>query len=315
MTATWDAADFQLSERSDALRQTIRDQVVDVELALPKEPEQVAARVRLQEVGTTQICSVEAMPTVVTRTPRRARQDSEPSLFVTLQVGGTSMMVQHGREAVLRGGDLAVYATTDPYTLVLDQGVSNHFFRVPLLDLGLPADVVRNVSATTLSHSDPVVRLASDFLRGLADSELEGGTGPLGNATVELLRATILSKTPRSPDSLPLSADALAASVESYIDRHLRDPRLSAASIAHAHHVSVRHLYAVLSAADIGLGETIRRRRLEAARRDLIRRESAHLAIAAVGRKWCFPNAAHFSRIFREQFGLTPQEWRTRHSS
>lgn len=76
------------------------------------------------------------------------------------------MMVQHGREAVLQTGDLAVYLTTEPYTLILEQGLRNHFFRIPTSDLGLPMDTVLDGSARRLRHADPVVRLTSDFSSG-----------------------------------------------------------------------------------------------------------------------------------------------------
>jgi AraC-like DNA-binding protein len=314
MAAIWDSREFALTERSDALRQTIRDEVVDVDMELPERPEDITARVALQNVGTMQICSVRAMPTIVTRTPRRARQDSEPSLFVTLQLQGSSMMVQHGREAVLQPGDLAVYATTDPYTLVLDRGVRNHFFRVPLLDLGLPADLVRDVSARTLRHDDPVVRLTSDFMRDLARAGLDGHA-PFGTAAVELLRSTLLERaTQGGTPEAPRPESALVASVDAYIARHLKDPELSAASIAAAHHVSVRHLYAVLAAAGIALGDTIRTQRLDGARRDLARPDLASRTVAAIGRAWAFPNATHFSRVFRQEYGVSPLEWRMRQS-
>lgn len=312
MAEIWDSTAFDLPERTDALRQTIRDHVVDVELALPDRPEDVTAKVALQAVGNVQICSVRAMPTVVTRTPRRARSETEPSLFVTLQVEGSSMMVQHGREAVLQAGDLAVYATTDPYTLVLENGVQNHFFRLPLLDLGLPPDLVRDVSATTLRHDDPVVRLTSDYLRGLARAGLQTDTSHLGVPTVELIRATLLDKSPSRSSSSSTGTSALVASIESYVAQNLRDPELSASSVAHVHHVSVRHLYAVLAAAEISLHDTIRAQRLAGARRDLTRRQLSTWTIAAIGRKWCFPNAAHFSHVFRQQFGESPLEWRLR---
>ncbi len=51
-------------------------------------------------------------------------------MFVGLQVTGSSMVVQDGREAVLRPGDMAPYDTTRPYTLVNENGIHQHFFRI-----------------------------------------------------------------------------------------------------------------------------------------------------------------------------------------
>ena len=72
MTVLWDSAAFAGAERRDALRETIRANVVRVELDLPSVADQVRARVALSDVARLQICSVDAMPTAVTRTPRLA---------------------------------------------------------------------------------------------------------------------------------------------------------------------------------------------------------------------------------------------------
>jgi len=311
VTAVWDSRSIDLGDRQDALQQTIRDHVVDVHLALPSRPEDVSAQVALSMTGRLQVCSVRAMPTVVTRTPRQASQDSAPSLFATLQMQGTSMMVQHGREAVLQTGDLAVYATTEPYTLIFDQGVRNHFFRVPTADLGLSARTIRAVSARRLSHHDPVVRLTSDFMRGLADTQMSEAVGTLGPAAVELLRATLLDSEDADRVREDTTAQTLVASVRSHIRQHLHDPELCVASIAAAHHVSVRHLCSVLATAGMAPGETIRAERLERARTDLARPELAAWTVAAIGRRWCFPNAAHFGQVFRQRFGVSPAQWRS----
>jgi AraC-like DNA-binding protein len=80
--------------------------------------------------------------------------------------------------------------------------------------------------------------------------------------------------------------------------------------IAAAHNISVRHLYAVLSKAGISLGDWIRAHRLEECRKDLARPGSRSITIASIARRWGFTDAAHFSRVFKEAYGLTPKEWR-----
>ncbi|MEV8610809.1 helix-turn-helix domain-containing protein [Amycolatopsis sp. NPDC051373] len=35
-----------------------------------------------------------------------------------------------------------------------------------------------------------------------------------------------------------------------------------------------------------------------------------HVPIAAIGRRWGFSDAAHFSRLFRSTYGRSPREYR-----
>jgi transcriptional regulator GlxA family with amidase domain len=50
----------------------------------------------------------------------------------------------------------------------------------------------------------------------------------------------------------------------------------------------------------------IRHERLEAVRRDLEDPLLANRSVAAIAARWCFFDAAHFSRVFRQHYGYPP---------
>jgi Helix-turn-helix domain len=54
----------------------------------------------------------------------------------------------------------------------------------------------------------------------------------------------------------------------------------------------------------------IRHRRLEAVRRDLENPALLHRSVAALAARWCFVDAAHFSRAFRDSYGFPPSQAR-----
>jgi AraC-like DNA-binding protein len=83
--------------------------------------------------------------------------------------------------------------------------------------------------------------------------------------------------------------------------------------IARAHHISVRHLYTTLSRSGIALGEWIRVRRLEGCRRELARSAVSGRTVSSIAHAWGFGDPTHFSRTFRESFGMSPREWRALH--
>ena len=55
-----------------------------------------------------------------------------------------------------------------------------------------------------------------------------------------------------------------------------------------------------------------RRRRLERCRQDLRDPEQRYRPGAAIGTHWGFLSAAHFSRAFRDEYGIPPAEFRAR---
>lgn len=286
-----------------------------VELDLPRAPERVRARVALSGIGRVQLCSVDAMPTTVTRSSRHAKvDDNEPALFLTLQMTGTSAMVQHGRHATLHPGEFAVYATNTPYTLLFEQGVHSHFFRFPFRDLALPQALIDDVSSRSMGQDhDAVGALVSAYLsRLVANPQLRQGTAGerLAAPTIELVRAALTTSASDSTTARDAAASSLAVRLVEHMHAHLGDAALSAATIAAAHHISIRHLYTVLSRAGISLGDWIRAERLERCRSDLARPALRHQTTAAVAAEWGFADATHFARVFREAYDFSPSEWR-----
>lgn len=97
--------------------------------------------------------------------------------------------------------------------------------------------------------------------------------------------------------------------IGTYILAHLQDPALGAERIAGALHISVRHLYR-LWANDLTVAEWIMAERLEGAKRTLTAQPAQSVTIRALARDWGFADATHFSRRFRQAYGMSPGEWR-----
>ncbi|NUR95103.1 MAG: helix-turn-helix domain-containing protein [Kribbellaceae bacterium] len=307
-----DTRSVPVADRAEVVRETVAGSKVRVEIGFPAEvpPATYGA---FTQLGQLTVCSISSNAHTVERTPALARDGLVPSIFLGLQLSGSSLVVQGGREAVLEPRDLVLIESTAPYTLVDPDGIRQHFFRIPIAALGLPHDVIRQVRATTLSPGHPIADLAAAYLYRLA-THPEIGTHPDADAvslpTVALVRALItthLDATARGKEPLQVT---LRLRILEYVRAHLGDPGLNAGQIAAEHHISVRHLYNVLAAGGISLGDWIRDQRLEGAREDLARPGLRSLTIATIARRWGFTDPSSFGRVFRAAYGLSPREWR-----
>ncbi|MEU1410903.1 helix-turn-helix domain-containing protein [Streptomyces sp. NPDC005731] len=318
-TTTWRTETVPLEDRAEALRQTIRRQVVPVELVLPRDPECVYADVAITDIGALQVSSVRANPATVHRTAKLARADDEPVVFISLQVSGESTVVQDGRSALLRPGDIALYDTRRPYTLLFDRGVDMHFFRVPVRDIALPDKVIGQAVARRLGPEGMVSGVTAGYLARLAESsgQLDATAAHLLAApSMELIRAVLAAQSDRPRLMAGALHETLAVRILEHMREHVADPDLSPASVARAHHISVRHLYAILARNGIGFGDWVRAERLDACRRELSRVPPTTETIAALARRWGFKSPSHFSRAFKAAYGMSPQAWReSRHPS
>ncbi|MET9878998.1 helix-turn-helix domain-containing protein [Actinacidiphila glaucinigra] len=314
MSPVLDTAFTPPQDREEVVRNAVRDSIVAVDIDHGPPTDGISVRLGLGTVGPLRICSARATSVTIHRTTRLAREDTEPAVFLGVQMTGTSLVVQNDRECVLRPGECAVYESVAPYTLLFDEGVDHHFLRFPRAALALPERLLRDVTAVALGPGNPVARLAFTYFSQLAVSdEIHQGGGDADSVvtpSIELLRAVLATQHGNSGLAKgPLEA-TLTQRVTLYVQAHLADPDLSAARIAAVHGVSVRHLYAVLARSGITLGDWIRTRRLAECKRDLAGPHGPLRTIAATGRRWGFVDASHFSKVFRQTYGMSPRDWR-----
>ena len=298
-------------DRAEFVHEALATTMVPVELHWPDKRRAVAAHGVITNLGDLTVCSGRTSAFRVERTPALARDALEPSIFVNVQLAGSSMVIQDNREAVLHPGDLVIYDSTAPYTLLNENGMTGEFFRIPHSALAMPHNMIRQVCAVPLSPGHPLTSLTNDYLRRLAvDPELLTiPNGDLvGHPSIELVRAVIATHLKTDEVRVESLAVTLRLRILEYARRHLNDPSLGAEQIAAVHHISVRHLYSVLAESGISLADWIRTRRLEACRQELER--TSDTPIAAVARRNGFANMSSFSRTFRAEYGLSPSEWR-----
>ncbi|MFG2883228.1 helix-turn-helix domain-containing protein [Streptomyces sp. NPDC048297] len=315
MKMLWSTSRYTVDDRAEAIRQTIRDRVAPVHITLPERPADVHCEVSITSIGRVQLTTALANPAIVERSARPAADDWEPCLFLGLQNAGSSTVVQDGRAATLRPGMLSFCDTRRPYTLLFDRGVDAHFFRIPVAELRLPDAVLREVTARALGGGDSAVELGASFLSRLAATP-DLHTGPaaehLAVTTLEMVRAVIADACDLEVAARAAREETLGPRILEYLRQHLTDRDLTPSAVARAHHISLRHLYAVLAQEGVSPGEWIRRQRLEGARQELAGAEAGRDAIAAVAHRWGFTDAARFGRSFKEAYGVSPREYRER---
>ncbi|SHN47740.1 helix-turn-helix domain-containing protein [Cryptosporangium aurantiacum] len=258
-----------------------------------------------------------ASATDVERTPRLIRQ-TDPELYkFGLQLSGSCVLEQDDRQARLDPGDLAIYDTSRPYRIACSDGFAMIVAMFPRHLVHLPEQRMAELTAVRLCGDTGLGRLVAPLLRGLT-SELDGDrtgiTTHLGDAIVDLVTAALAERM-----ALPSTAGArdphraLVTQVRAYIDQHLPESTLCTQSIAEAHFVSARLLQKAFEAEGTSVSALIRSRRLERCRRDLVDPFLADVPLAVIGHRWGFPDAAHFSRLFRGVFGASPRAYRKAH--
>jgi AraC-like DNA-binding protein len=280
--------------------------------------ERMHARMHLWQYGAANLFTADASGFRLVRTPKHVRMDAPPVVAIAVQVGGLGRFAQFGTERLVTSSDLMLSDLTAPYSFDWTGDGGSRAFQVPYDVLGLPTDVVR-AAAPRLAAS-PLHDLVHEHLRRLAsvadDLADSSAAASVGTATVELVRALLVSAADDDRRRRDTRHETLLTRVRAYVVQHVADPGLTPAGIASAHNVSVRQLYKAFADADLSLEQWIIRRRLDAARASLLSPAGRRRSIEATARLHGFRDASHFSRRFRAAFAMTPRECqqRGRHS-
>lgn len=108
------------------------------------------------------------------------------------------------------------------------------------------------------------------------------------------------------------NADVVAKQekIKQVIDQNLHKPDLCVGELAEQFGCSIRYIQRLFSEEDCTVSKYIRRQRLEGCKRQLADAAWLNHSITEIAFNWGFNSSAHFSRIFKEQYGMSAREYR-----
>lgn len=292
-------------------RAAVNDSFVPLHVSSDR-PDAFRGVIRGARIDELHLTDVRATEHVVERTPELIARDHRAYFKVSMMLAGSGLLIQDGREAMLSPGDLAIYDTGRPYTLAFDDAFRTMVMMVPRHLVAVPSEVLGQLTAVRMSGTEGVGALVAPYLGQLADNldQVVGATGArLLHSAVDLLTTVFTREL-----GLDAAGDphrALIQRIHAHIDRNLASPLLGPTSIAAAHFISTRHLHGLFREQGTTISTWIRMRRLQECQRMLRDPAAAERPVAAIAAQWGFPDAAHFSRVFKAAFGVSPSEFRS----
>jgi AraC-like DNA-binding protein len=314
MAVVLDTTLFPPEERTEAVRQMgLTGTPMEVKYHCP--PEDIVAVFEMWQVGDTKIIRTEGAPRTVWQTDRQAR-DSAPEIgLFTLKLRGHATSTQSRVTVPEVPGTLLMTDLSHSYEYRETDSGAIIAVLVDFDRLSIPMDIVQR-AALVLQSSPlyPLVRLHFQQLCSESTDKVAGSArAMLATATTELLRALIVSAAGNDLQSDDTWNETQRTRIISYIGQHLTDHDLSPAKIAVHHNMSVRTLYNLWSRNEVTLRQWIISERLEGARHELATFGTNGPSVTVVANHWGFADSTHFSRRFRQAYGMSPTDWRRMH--
>ncbi len=313
---SYSTATVHAKEKVDYWQDLCSRTYADLELA-PRDHRNFEGTLRRSFAGPFAFVKVSSSAASITRTEEHVTGSGGHRFDIFLTLRGASLCFHNGRCATLKAGDFTLVDISLPYRFEFEDVCS-------AVSIGMPEALIRAYLPVPgaflcrpMSGLRGVNRLASVMIDCLCDQVQSGqvsAVGPsLARGVLDIV-ATAYASVTDSPVPESTAAASRRVQIRTYIEAHLRDPRLTPRRIAEALGISPRYLRLLFSQADETISQYVTRRRIEEVARRLTEPLWRGTTITDIAYDWGFSDAAHFSRAFRQRHGLTPRQYRQTHT-
>jgi AraC-like DNA-binding protein len=244
----------------------------------------------------------------VSAQPSAADTDRWPFLLV-YGMRGSTVLHHDGRRLDLDAGDIVLVANDAAYTLDSDDASVMLLVLVPAGAVGPYRSGFAAAAGRISSARQGSPRLVGHLLDGLAGHLADlapAHPGQLARHIVGFV-AMVCAEAAVGPAT---GSDRILQNAKEHIELHLGDLELGPDRVARALNVSTRTLHRLFERENATVGGWIRGRRLDHCRSDLDDPTRDDESVSAIGVRWGFWDAAHFSRLFKAAYGLSPRAYR-----
>lgn len=293
--------------------QELLDAVYMPAVAYPMHSPTVSGYFRSRNIGRCTIFEVTADGHGIRR--NRTEINSSDAEFYSVKYlrSGSGELEQEGRRSRFEAGDICVLDSRYPYRLEFADGFSLSSFIIPN-DLLYPRLVNPRAAMGGVIPSDaalsPLLRAHMDGLIELKDDANEVYSATLNDTLCGLVAIT-LDQCNQDVEANQKSANyhRYLAVIE-YVRNNLSDPQLSPTTVAAACGISVRYLHKLFEPQGCTFGKWLLKLRLERCREQIADPRFADKKLTVIPYDWGFNNLSHFIRAFRQEYGLTPRDYR-----
>ncbi|WMY09562.1 AraC family transcriptional regulator [Paraburkholderia phenoliruptrix] len=250
-----------------------------------------------------------------TFTPKHRTALADDFLFIKFILGGAAIFEQNGDHQRFYPGRVVVIDPARSFVEAVDDGTR-------LLVVTCPKSALRERGyCNQLPHwiapdiCSPNVKVVSDMVRIMASHRQTVDGGMCARLSGQLLDLMDILIDAEPQSRLAGASMAARHRVKHYIAEHIGKEGLDATTIADGVRLSINQINRLFRDEGTSLMRYLWHQRLSAAHKLLGTSRQGPLRIDEIAWRCGFSSAAHFSRLFRQRYGVSPREWRRQAAS
>lgn len=271
-----------------------------------------SGRIEYGDLAGTGLCRMTASPHRFQRTLREGACLAESPLLLIIQVKNSSYFEQRERSGLLNPGDWCLLDTFSPFGWNSLSGCEQIIMSLrrpsdpglgDLIERGTARRCEGKTGAARILHK--MVAEVMGQLHHLAPYSAKGLADALTATTWHALQEQLEAPEPQG------SRDTQLSRIKTCIETRLNEPDLSVEAIAQSCAMSVRSVHRAFSSDAVGsVSAYLWQRRILHCAAVLKNPAESHRSITDIALSWGFSSSSHFSRVFRNNLGMSPRTYR-----
>lgn len=301
----WSTSDVDGRQRFSYWRDAVCQAILHVD-AESRGQRHFEAHISGGRIGDARFASFVSEPHRIVRTRAHVSRSGESGYLVSWQKAGRSQIVQGDASILLEAGEIGVIDVEKSFHVDFPTSVNRTLALIPRRRLEEKAPWFRR-QPLKIRADDVFTRLACDHLSCLAADALR--TSSAADLLIEnICNLLALATAPTEPafNAIQLPMEALLA----FCKKNLHRPELSPNMAASQLKMSVRTVHLRFERMGTTFGAWVLAERLETSRRALKNSMFARRSISEIAFDSGFRDISHFSKTFKNRFGLSPRDYR-----
>ena len=282
----------------------------------PAEDGDFQAELQLGAAGPVDFARIRSKGCRAERTRAHAAAAPARKFGFLIVMEGAGKVTHRRREAELAPGDVIVNDNTEPMLCRFRGPVSSLTVRASASVVHSRLPFVDDLCGIRLPAGAGLTGAVLDMAKCLSGQTGHGHQTDYGPAIAGHLLdvlATSYAMTRGRPAAEGAAAGARKALARQFIESNLVAPDLTPHVVASALRISPRYLRMLMAEDGETVSSLILRRRLEECAARLASPVWRDRTITDIALAWGFNSTAHFARVFRERFGMSPRDYRRLH--
>lgn len=301
--------DMPALQRHEWLREVIGREYANVDIVPPRN-QHLFNDMTIYSGDAMRLSVIHSNGITIKRLPQEPSHISQDAYFGVVLLEGEYLLEQNNREVFLKPGDMTIYDATRPHRIYCPNNFSKLIVSIPrkLMQDRMPG--IEHCTALHIKADHGAGRVASQFIQTVAQETNTMSLNTFNTVSENALDIFTLALNCIRPQSFHLSKSRSLSlyRVKIFVMSNISNPLLDTSIIEAGTGLSARYINELFQQEDTSLMRYVWNSRLANCHKDLISSNGATKQVSEIALRWGFNDFSHFSRAFKQKYGLSPRE-------